>query len=152
MNRIKNELYKKWMYTKIMYKKWNYKNERIKNERIKNELIKKELIPSSWVCAMPNYIIHSCLTPRLKWITALTNRKRDIFWNWVEVEIKYTDSFLAQTFSNFQNMCLVAEFPTILFLTSLSSVLFGDLINILHTRDFLKEYLQCFRHLSIYNT
>ena len=25
MNRIKNELYKKWMYKKIMYKNWTYK-------------------------------------------------------------------------------------------------------------------------------
>ena len=25
MNRIKNELYKKWTYKKIMYKKWTYK-------------------------------------------------------------------------------------------------------------------------------
>ena len=50
MNRIKNELYKKWTYKKIMYKKWaykkwNYKKWAYKKWTYKNELIlKKELI------------------------------------------------------------------------------------------------------------
>ena len=41
MNRIKNELYKKWTYKKIMYKKWTYKKWNYKKWMYKKRTYKE---------------------------------------------------------------------------------------------------------------
>ena len=55
MNRIKNELYKKWTYKKWNYKKWAYKKRTYKKRTYKKRTDPSTPPPLACACSQPQH-------------------------------------------------------------------------------------------------